>query len=127
MTCPNGLTARITQARYAVFGARCRGCPLASRCTTSKSGRTLRLHPHDALQRAHRARATDPEFAEIYRRHRPLVERSIAWLTRGNRRLRFRGVRLNDLWLSHRAAALNLRRLLALGLHRPPTGSWALA
>ena len=56
-----------------------------------------------------------------------MVERSIAWLTRGNRRLRVRGTRLNDLWLSHRSAALNLRRLLALGLHRHPTGAWALA
>ncbi|WP_176921616.1 transposase, partial [Pseudonocardia oroxyli] len=110
-----------------VFGARCRGCPLAARCTTAATGRTLRLHPHDALQRAHRLAARDPELVEIYRRHRPMVERSMAWLTRGNRRLRFRGVRANDLWLSHRAAGLNLRRLLALGLHRPPTGSWALA
>ncbi|MCE0768781.1 IS1182 family transposase [Pseudonocardia kujensis] len=127
VTCPNGITTRITRSRYAVFGARCRGCPLASRCTTSASGRTLRLHPHDALQRAHRARAADPQFAAIYRRHRPMVERSIAWLTRGTRRLRFRGTRANDLWLSHRAAALNLRRLLALGLHRQPAGAWALA
>ena len=127
VTCPNGLTAQLTPNRYAIFGARCRGCPLASQCTTSKTGRTLRLHPHDALQRAHRTAARDPEFVEIYRRHRPMVERSISWLTRGNRRLRFRGTRLNDLWLSHRAAAINLRRLLTLGLHRRPTGTWALA
>ena len=127
VTCPNGATARITPSRAATFGVRCRGCPLASRCTTSKAGRTLHLHPQHALQRAHRAAAADPEFTAIYRRHRPMVERSIAWLTRGNRRLRFRGTRLNNLWLSHRAAALNLRRLLNLGLHRPSTGTWALA
>jgi hypothetical protein len=42
-----------------------------------------------------------------------------------NRRLRFRGTRLNDLWLHHRAAALNLRRLLTLGLTRNGI-SWAL-
>jgi len=40
-----------------------------------------------------------------------MVERTIAWLTRGNRRLRYRGVTKNDHWLHHRAAALNLRRL----------------
>lgn len=125
VTCPNGLTTRITPARYASFGRRCLGCPLASRCTTSTTGRTLRLHLHDALQRAHRARATDPDFVENYRRHRPMVERSIAWLTHRNRRLRFRGTRANDLWLSHRAAALNLRRLLTLGLHRTTNG-WAI-
>jgi hypothetical protein len=127
VTCPNGAIARITPSRAATFGVRCRGCPLASRCTTSKAGRTLHLHPQHALQRAHRTAAADPEFTAIYRRHRPMVERSIAWLTRGNRRLRFRGTRLNNLWLSHRAAALNLRRLLNLGLHRPSTGTWALA
>ena len=47
---------------------------------------------------------------------RPLVERSIAWLTRGNRRVPYRGIAKNNAWLHHRVAALNLRRLLALGL-----------
>jgi hypothetical protein len=55
-----------------------------------------------------------------------MVERSIAWLTRGNRRLRYRGVTKNDAWLHHRVAALNLRRLLNLGLTRH-NGGWALA
>ena len=126
-TCPNGLTARITRTRTAVFGARCRACPLRARCTTSAAGRTLRLHPHQALQRAHRARARDPEFQAVYRQHRPMVERSISWLVAGgNRRLRFVGTRLNDLWLHHRVAALNLRRLLTLGLIRSG-GTWTLA
>src|SRR4051795_8005969 len=80
VTCPNGLTARITRTRTAVFGARCRDCPLRARCTTSAAGRTRRLHPHDALQRAHRARARDPEFQAVYRQHRSMVERSISWL-----------------------------------------------
>jgi hypothetical protein len=127
VTCPNGLTARITRTRTAIFGARCRDCPLRARCTSSARGRKLTLHPHDALQRAHRARAEDPEFQAVYRQHRPMVERSISWLVAGrNRRLRFRGTRRNDLWLHHRAAALNLRRLLTLGLTRT-TGAWALA
>jgi len=126
VTCPNGLTARITRTRMAVFGARCRGCPLRARCTSSAHGRKLALHPHDALQRAHRARAKDSEFQAVYRRHRPMVERSISWLVAGrNRRLRFIGARRNDLWLHHRAAALNLRRLLALGLTRSDR-TWAL-
>jgi hypothetical protein len=56
-----------------------------------------------------------------------MVERSISWLVAdGNRRLRYRGARANDLWLHLRAAALNLRRLLALGLIRS-SGSWAVA
>ncbi len=52
-----------------------------------------------------------------------MVERSIAWLVRGNRRVRYRGVIKNDHWLHHRAAALNLRRLLTLGLTRNGTAS----
>ena len=127
VTCPNGLTARITRSRKVSFGARCRDCPLRARCTSSARGRKLALHPHDALQRAHRARAKDPEFQAIYRQHRPMVERSISWLVAGrNRQLRFVGTRLNDLWLHHRVAALNLRRLLALGLTRSG-GTWVLA
>src|SRR5829696_8645258 len=54
MTCPNGLTARITRTRKVIFGARCHGCPLRARCTSSTRGRKLALHPHDALHRAHR-------------------------------------------------------------------------
>jgi len=127
VSCPNRVTRPITATRAVIFGARCRGCPLRARCTTSAKGRTLRLHPHDALQRAHRARATDPQFQAVYRQHRPMVERSISWLVAGgNRRLRFLGTQRNDLWLHHRVAALNLRRLLALGLLRSG-GSWTVA
>ena len=127
VTCPNEITRPITSTRTVTFGAACRGCPFRQRCTTSKSGRSLALHPHQALQREHRARATDPDFQAVYRRHRPMVERSIAWLVAGgNRRLRFRGTQLNDLWLHHRAAGLNLRRMLNLGLTRT-TGTWTMA
>ena len=56
-----------------------------------------------------------------------MVERSIAWLVAGrNRRLRFRGHPAQRPWLHHRAAALNLRRLLTLGLTRSG-GTWTLA
>ncbi len=55
-----------------------------------------------------------------------MVERAIAWLVRGNRKVRYRGVAKNDRWLHHRAAALNLRRLTNLGLDYNGT-AWALA
>jgi IS5 family transposase len=126
VTCPNGVRRPISPSRRVKFGTACQSCPLRERCTTSASGRALTLHPHDALQRAHRRRAQDPDFQAVYRQHRPMVERSIAWLVAGrNRRLRFRGTRTNDLWLHHRVAGLNLRRLLTLGLTRT-TGAWAL-
>ena len=57
--------------------------------------------------------------------HRPMAERSISWLVaNNNRRLRYRGLERNEAWLKVRVAALNLRRLLALGLDY--NGTWAL-
>jgi Transposase DDE domain/Transposase domain (DUF772) len=125
-TCPHGITRPISRTRAVTFGAACRGCPLRARCTTSATGRTLQIHQHDALQRAHRTRAADPAFQATYRRHRPMVERSLAWLTRGNRRVPYRGVAKNDAWLHLRAAAMDLRRLLNLGL-TGLNGTWTLA
>lgn len=127
VTCPAGVTRPLTASRSVTFGIACRDCPLRQRCTTAKDGRSMTIHEHDALQRAHRRRAQDPQWQQDYRQHRPMVERSIAWLVRGgNRKVRYRGVDKNNAWLHHRTAALNLRRLLALGLeHRD--GAWALA
>jgi hypothetical protein len=56
-----------------------------------------------------------------------MVERSIAWLIADDcRRLPYRGIQRNDLWWSLRVAAVNLRRLLVLGLVRQD-GAWVLA
>jgi len=127
VTCPAGVTRPLTPSRSVTFGVACRACPLRARCTTAKDGRSMTIHEHDALQREHRRRAQDPAWQEQYRQHRPMVERSIAWLTaKGNRKVRYRGVTKNDAWLHHRTTGLNLRRLLALGLeHR--NGAWTLA
>jgi hypothetical protein len=97
-----------------------------SRCTNSARGRKLIIGAHDLLQRDHRKRAADEAFQAVYRRHRPMVERSIAWLTHGARRVPYRGVEKNNNWLHHRVAALNLRRLLAIGL-KVENDAWALA
>jgi len=132
-TCPAGHTVTLGRPqasgkRQAQFKARCRGCPLRERCTTSKAGRVLTVHPRHALLAAARHAAADPAWQEEYRRWRPPVERAIAWLVaRGNRRVPYRGVLKNDNWLHHRAAALNLRRLVNLGLTRTSDGNWALA
>ena len=126
MTCPAGLTRPISPKRRVTFGAACTGCPLRARCTTAVGGRKLELHPQQQVQREHRARAQDPSFQAIYRQHRPMVERSIAWMTRGARRVPYRGVVKNHAWWTLRAAAVNLKRLLNLGL-TTQNGSWALA
>jgi hypothetical protein len=126
VTCPNQVTRPISRRRTVTFGAACRGCPLRARCTTRKDGRSLILHQHETLLRAARRQAETPEFNLTYRQHRPMVERSIAWLVRGNRKLRYRGTTKNDHWLHHRAAAINLRRLITLGLDHDTAG-WALS
>jgi hypothetical protein len=129
VTCPAGITRTLTPARHAVFGAACSSWPLRAQCTTSKDGRTIRLHPHDALLRAARRDwAERGDLRATYRQHRPMVERSIAWLIgpKGRcRKLRYRGVAANDQWLHTRMAALNLRRLINLGLTHHP-GGWAI-
>src|SRR5829696_3924196 len=127
LTCPAGHTVTLTPVKKAArFGDRCTGCALRARCTTSPRGRTVLIGEHDALQRAHRARASGEDVQAAYRRHRPMIERSIAWLTRENRRVPYRGVAANDAWLHLRVAAINLRRLLNLGLN-DSGGQWALA
>jgi len=125
VTCPAGHTVAITRARGADFGIRCRACPLRARCTTSKRGRHLTLHEHDSVLFAARRQAETPEFQTVYRQHRPMVERSIAWIVRGNRRLRYRGTIKNDWWLHHRVAAINLKRLITLGLDNI-NGAWTI-
>jgi hypothetical protein len=124
--CPNGLTRTISRTGFATFGVACAGCPLRARCTRSREGKKLKVGAHDARQRAARQAARDPQWLAEYRQHRPMVERTIAWLTRGNRRLRYRGITKNDHWLQHRAAALNLRRLITLGLAHTGT-NWVIA
>jgi hypothetical protein len=126
-SCPAGNTTKITASGQASFARWCQRCPLRRRCTTAKRGRTLQVHPHEDELRAARRRATTRSFQHAYRRWRPMVERSIAWLVAdGCRRVPYRGVERNQLWWSMRVAAVNLRRLLVLGLARHD-GAWVLA
>jgi hypothetical protein len=125
--CPAGATAPITSSGQASFARHCQRCPLRGRCTTAKRGRILRIHPHEDELRAARRRATTRSFQQSYRRWRPMVERSIAWLVAdGCRRVPYRGVERNQVWWSLRVAAVNLRRLLVLGLARHDH-TWVLA
>jgi hypothetical protein len=130
VTCPAGITRRVTAKNAVIFGIACRDCPLRERCTTSKDGRTLHLHEHDSLLRAARADwAAGPELRRDYMTHRPHVERAIAQVAtwRGRRlKLRYRGVTSNHAWLKRRTAAVNLRNLIGKGLARRD-GAWVLA
>jgi IS5 family transposase len=124
-TCPAGHTVRVTARGNATFDKFCNaGCQLRERCTTAQDGRALRLKPHDSeLVEARRAWRAG-EFSEDYRRWRPMVERTLAWLVRRGRRVGYRGTARNQIWLAHRAAAVNLQRLITLGLTND--GTWRL-
>jgi len=129
VSCPAGHAVQLSRTRVATFGVLCRDCPLRERCTTSKTGRKVVLHPRDDLLRQARADwAAGTGLREDYMKHRPNVERAIAQVAtwRGRRlKLRYRGVTRNHAWLKRRTAALNLRNLTGRGLARND-GTWML-
>ena len=131
VTCPAGQTAVITAAARggkASFRPWCAACPLRSACTAAKRGRTIAIHPHEAVLQRARAIQRDPAWQQAYSADRPIVERKIAHFTRrawGGRRARTRGVARITTDLVTRAAALNWARLAVLGLEHSQVG-WAL-
>ena len=127
VTCPAGKTVTISRTGKACFYARCDGCPLRARCTTSTRGRTVNVHVHHDVLATARRDAADAAWQTTYKRHRPMVERSIAWLVaNGHRRVRYRGTDRNRMWLEHRVAAINLRQLIRRGL-TGTVGTWQIA
>ena len=132
VTCPAANTVSVRPARRgggkANFAAHCAGCPLRAACTTSRRGRTITIHPQEAILQQSRAAQTSPEWRERYRADRPLVERKIAHLVRrawGGRRARTRGRDRVATDLDTRAGAINLARLATLGLGFGPNG-WTI-
>jgi hypothetical protein len=128
VTCPAGHTRPMSPARTVTFGPLCADCPLRERCTTARNGRSMTIHPHQALLRAARAQARTREFRDAYPT-RSVIERIIAWTAtqNGHRiRLRYIGTTRNDAWLRNRCAAINLRTLVRHGLTRAG-GTWILA
>ena len=133
VTCPAGVRVQIRFGRggdgAARFGAACEGCEQRPLCTEAKGGRTIRVSRHEAVLADARARQTDPAWKHDYRATRPKVERKLANLKRrwhGGRRARVRGRPKVDADFNLLAAAVNLARLAALGLHSQPQ-KWAIA
>ena len=130
VTCPAGQTAPLRQIKdghIAHFAAACQGCPLAERCTTSPSGRSIHVGVYEQQLARARARQADPAWKADYTATRPKVERKISHLMRrrhGGRRARVRGHTKVDADFSLLAAAVNLARLATLGVTHH-TGGWA--
>ena len=125
VTCPAGHVSRLTKGGIAKFAPHCATCPLHSRCTKART-RSFSVTEHDKELVQARAAWRDDELRETYRKHRPMAERSISWfVAKNNRRLRYRGIERNEAWAHRRAAALNLRKLVVLGLTFD--GNWKIA
>ena len=121
--CPAGHQVRIRRSAdgggRADFADRCVRCPLRAQCTTSATGRSISIHPKEAiLQRAKQAQA-EPGWRDNYRATRPKVERKIAHfvaVTWGGRHARVRGRQRVTTDAVTRAAAVNWNRLVNLGV-----------
>jgi len=123
-TCPAGQVTRDLRLRgqdgqaggvFQFAAAVCAACPLRSACVRGQGGRTVQLHPQEALLQQARQLQASPEFAE-YRRRRQTVEHRIARLVQlGLRQARYVG-RVKTLFqLAMAAAVANLVRLSRLG------------
>ncbi len=131
--CPAGHTALIRPRRggggLAHFTPWCADCPLRAACTTSRSGRVITIHPHEARLQHAKAAQRDPDWQRTYRATRPTVERKIAHFARrawGGRRARCRGQARILTDVITRAGAVNLANLALRGLRFTPDG-WAIA
>ena len=125
ITCPGGYKASRDKNGRASFTSWCLKCPLRPNCTKAKKGRVVVIKDEQLRLRRHRVDAADNEYKTRLRQYRPMAERSIAWLTRAGRRSPYRGIMKTDAWWGMRAAGVNLKRLLALGLVFS-NGAWVL-
>ena len=111
----------------ASFDPHCRDCPLKANCTTSKTGRSIRIHAKEATLQRSRLRQRHKDWKEKYRSTRPKVERKIGHLMQrrhGGRRARVRGQDRVKADFSLLCAATNLKRLAILTV-RYTEATWA--
>ena len=120
VTCPGGHTVQGSKARkrgdqearkFEFAAAICAACPLREQCVKGKGGRTITLHPQEALlQRARAYEATDEFREDVIKRQ--VVEHRIARLVQlGIRKSHFFGRRKTRFQLLMAAAVANLTLL----------------
>ncbi len=127
VTCPAGRVVHIARSKdgggLGSFATNCADCPLRGKCTKSIEGRSIRVHPHEATLQRSRERQRHPQCKARYRATRPKVERKFGHLMRrrhGGRRARVRGCARVGHDFALLAAAVNLKRLAALGVGVAP-------
>jgi hypothetical protein len=119
LTCPNDMVMAFAPGRSVHFPkAACAACPLGVRCTTSSTGRSVAVHPDEALLVELRQRHQTPQ-GRARLRERTKVEHSLAHIGYWQgRRARYLGPRKN-LFDLRRAAVVHNLHVIA----RQPSGT----
>ncbi len=124
LTCPAGAAMPFEPGKTVRFPvATCTACPLRARCTTSSNGRSVSIHPDEALLAELRHRQQDPD-GRAKLRERVAVEHALAHVGHWQgRRARYLGTRKNLFDLRRVAVVHNLHVIA----RQPFTGSYQLA
>lgn len=122
LRCPGGATVPFEPGGVVKFpAATCGHCAWRERCTASASGRSVSMHPDEALLQEWRERQQTPQ-GRAQLRERVAVEHALAHVGRWqDRRARYRGVRKNVFDLRRCAVVHHLHVLM----HLPQTGQAA--
>ena len=124
LTCPAGVAMPFEPGKTVRFPKdTCAACPLRARCTTSSHGRSVSIHPDEALPAELRERQHTPEGrAEL--RERVAVEHALAHVGHWQgRRARYLGTRKNLFDLRRVAVVHNLHVIA----RQPVTDGYPLA
>ena len=109
LTCPAGVSMPFEPGRTVRFPAgTCAACPLQARCTASSNGRSVSIHPDEALLAELRRRQQTPD-GRAKLRERVAVEHALAHVGHWQgRRARYLGTRKNLFDLRRVAVVHNL-------------------
>jgi transposase len=124
LTCPAGVAMPFEPGRTVRFPpGTCAACPLRARCTTSSHGRSVAIHPDEALLAELRHRQQDPD-GRTKLRERVAVEHTLAHVGHWQgRRARYLGTRKN-LFDLRRVAVVHNLHIIA---RQPATDSYQQA
>ena len=124
LTCPAGVSIGFQPGTTVHFPQdTCAACPLRARCTTSRNGRSVSIHPDEALLAELREHQATPA-GRARLRERVKVEHALAHVGHWQgRRARYRGARKN-LYDLRRIAVVHNLHVIA---RQPATGGHQLA
>jgi hypothetical protein len=124
LTCPAGVAMPFEPGKTVRFPKdTCGACPLRARCTTSRHGRSVSIHPDEALLAELRRRQQTPE-GRAQLRERVAVEHVLAHVGHWQgRRARYLGTRKNLFDLRRVAVVHNLHVIA----RQPTTGGHQIA